>query len=1000
MKASDNTSHEELESLHSKQNTELNTPSNDPTLTNNTSLTTENNTASAVHINNSLLSQHQPTPSQAANPAISNAFQQIYLSSYANLNTTRNIWIKRASDIDATKIPFSGEDIHDLKVCILQFFGPDYIGSSAELGFVTVWKNGKKLTPGQMVDVEFLKDVTCENPLLLKNTHQVQNQTIVSSPSSSPRPSSSDLLEIESKKSLSLDITSTDIKSPSKSKDPHLSLNQTTTTTTTTTTTNNDNTSNSSNEKNENDLTNLKQRPSLSGSLQDQNLLKSLQLQSNLLPVNGLTNLNLSNINSSLSLQELSNLNRITNLNNINLLNQLNGGNNSGGTGSNSPNSLRQLNGLTNINSIAQLSQLGGINQLNNTGTSLTNMNSLAPLSGSLGINTIASLNNITATTSATLNTNANGVGMNNIINGLISLQNNSNGSRGLTTTSSFNDNIGAATSKLNPNVANNVPQDSQQQHLLSNTLSEIGSRDGSPVPVQESTNPSHQSDDEDAIDPEEQINDIYPPFTDIPKEIEEAVHRNTNRGWRLITIIETNDIPKFFEDQPQDWRVQRSATDRYPGFLVINYIGGLEGERNNMPSKSLNLTWDPETNDPSSKKYRKAKDLIDKQSMMYGSRFFCKGYPWCPSIVSSLNSVNTETAEFGKGGKKLAKRIKSSLSQSTGTLGVTSSPQTAQSGKINSTTGLYRSGNSILLDGQSNSMKRNFDCIHPENHETDSSNTDKGKSGNNTPSHRTLKISCNATLKIEIYASNLKKAVVYGKNLHGILGPISEFRPSDRIMSEACRAALSKDITYNRFLRQAEAMAIKYNIPKHRIPNRTQIRTFFERSRRGIRVTSFTSNNPVLNESVVPRSMVSSVESYFNQPPEQTNYATIDNTPPAPEMSPTQSHLQLRSPSLTLSNYQTTSLPSSTLMNSAVDDVDVDMYNNSDLGIIKIPPIYNPINSINFSNDSLTGITRSIANDLTTGINRSIFTNHTTSSNSSNSNNNTSSFHSNLFNS
>jgi hypothetical protein len=428
------------------------------------------------------------------------------------------------------------------------------------------------------------------------------------------------------------------------------------------------------------------------------------------------------------------------------------------------------------------------------------------------------------------------------------------------------------------------------------------------------------------------------------------------------------------------------------------------------MPSKSLNLSWNPETNDPSSAKYRKAKDLIDKQSMMYGSRFFCKGYPWCPSIVSSLHSVNTETAEFGKGGKKLAKRIKSSMNQTSGGIGVgASSPPPSHSGEIGGAS-LYHSGNSILLEGQSNSMKRNFDCIHPENHDGTSGNADDGKSGNGGSSHRTLKISCNATLKIEIYASNLKKAVVYGKNLHGILGPISEFRPSDRIMSEACRAALSKDITYNRFLRQAEAMAIKYNIPKHRIPNRTQIRTFFERSRRGNRnvggtsnsdspsinaATSLTSNHPLLNNGLVSDSLV---QAYISQQQEQTSYASLDNA--TSKVSPTQSHIHLRSPNLTLPNYQTTSLPNSSLIDSSVDDVDVDMYSNNDLGIIKIPSNFDSINSINFANSGLSGITASIANDLTTGINTSIFTTHNTSSNSSNSNSNTSNFHSNLFNS
>jgi len=896
-------------------NMEIQNSTNDHSLPSHPSLLpSENNPASTVHINNSLLSQHphQQLPSQAANPAITNSYQQIYLSSFANLSSTRNIWIKRDSDIDATKIPFSGEDIHDLKVCILQFFGPEYIGSSAELGFVTVWKDGKKLTPGQMVDAELLKNVTCENPLLLKNTHQVQTQSqaqaqiqsqaqaITTSSSSSPtpsnRPTTSNYLDLESNKSLSLDAATNETlllsskqnkepKSTVKSKDPQLTSNKD----------NNDsvNPSNhTSNEDNDHELSNLKQRQSLSTSLPEQNLLKSLQLQSNLLPVNGLTGVNLNNISNGLSLQELANLNGITNLNNLNLLNG--GGGNGNNSGSNSPTTLRQtlrqLNGLTNTN-------------------------------------------------------------------------------------------------------INNIVQLSQQLTQLNNS------------------NASHQSDEEDPVDPEEQINAIYPPFMDIPKEIEDAVHRNTHRGWRLITIIETNDIPKFFEDQPQDWRVQRSATDRYPGFLVINYIGGLEGERNNMPSKSLNLSWDPETNDPSSKKYRKAKDLIDKQSMMYGSRFFCKGYPWCPSIASSKNAVTTETTEFGKGGKKLAKRIKSSMNQSVGV--AASSPPPSQSGDMTPGS-IYRSGNSILLEGQSNSMKRNFDCIHPENHDSTSSVAEDGKSTNNAASHRALKLSCNATLKIEIYASNLKKAVIYGKNLHGILGPISEFRPSDRIMSEACRAALSKDITYNRFLRQAEAMAIKYNIPKHRIPNRTQIRTFFERSRRGSRITpvngtsnsespsinaaaSLTSNHRLLNNSLVS---VSSIQSYINQQQqEQTSYASSLD-PSTSKVSPTQSHLQLHSPNLTLSNYQTTPLSSSNLMDRSVDDVDVDMYSNNDLGIIKIPSSFNSItNSINFANGGLSGITASIANDLTTGINTSIF-NHTTSSNSSNSNSNTSNFHSNLFNS
>jgi len=66
--------------------------------------------------------------------------------------------------------------------------------------------------------------------------------------------------------------------------------------------------------------------------------------------------------------------------------------------------------------------------------------------------------------------------------------------------------------------------------------------------PVQDQ-NHSHQSDEEDSLDPEEQLNAIYPPFEDIPKEIEDAVQRNTHRGWRLITIIETTEIPKFFEE-------------------------------------------------------------------------------------------------------------------------------------------------------------------------------------------------------------------------------------------------------------------------------------------------------------------------------------------------------------------------------------------------------------------------------------------------------------------
>eukprot|EP00833_Pecoramyces_ruminatium_P009074 jgi/Orpsp1_1/1183106/evm.model.c7180000083883.2 len=383
---------------------------------------------------------------------------------------------------------------------------------------------------------------------------------------------------------------------------------------------------------------------------------------------------------------------------------------------------------------------------------------------------------------------------------------------------------------------------------------------------------------------------------------------------------------------------------------------------------------------------YRKSKDLIDKQSMMYGSRFFCKGYPWCPSIVSSLNSIDAETTDISsKNGKKLAKKLRTSLTQSAAVN--TSSPPPEVSNIFG------------------NSMKRNFDCMR---HGSRNTLSDDDKNNNSSQNHRSLKVSCNATLKIEIYASNLKKAVVYGKNLHGILGPISEFRPSDRIMSEACRAALSKDITYTRFLRQAEAMAIKYNIPKHRIPNRTQIRTFFERSRRGNRLAGYSSNaespsvtnaslntsHALLNSTLVSNIQAISILNQQHQPQESTNYSTI--TTSASKVSPnSQNHLQIpsHSPRLTLSNYHTSTLPNANLVDN-VDNVDVDMYSNNDLGIIKITPSFNSMNSIGFN-----GITASIANDLTTGINTSIFT-HTNSNNSSNTNNNNTNFHSSLFNS
>jgi len=732
-------------------------------------------------------------------------------------------------------------------------------------------------------------------------------------------------------------------------------------------------------------------------------------------------------------------ISNINGMSNINLLNQLAGGNG----GNPNPGTIRQLN---NLNNLAQLNQLGGINGLShlnvttsNASTSIQSISTLAPLN-----NTLVNFNSIQATaaslnpsTSSPLNTT---LGMNNIINGLVSLQS-LNNARSLTTTSTFNDSItipaSSNTNKINTNVPlatvasnNSIPslQDPIQSQSRSptpapnpnpnpnpnnNTNSILNGNTKVESPAPDDQNNSQHSDNEEPLDPEEQLNAIYPPFLDIPKEIEDAVHRNTNRGWRLITIIDTNDIPKFFEDQPQDWRVQRSATDRYPGYLIINYIGGLEGERNNMPSKALNLTWSPETNDPTSKMYRKSKDLIDKQSMMYGSRFFCKGYPWCPSIVSSLNSVDAETTEISsKNGKKLAKKLKTSLTQSASVN--TSSPPPEG-------VGLFRNSNGgLLLDGQSNSMKRNFDCMRLGGRSR-SMMSDDGKNDSSSQNQRSsLKVSCNATLKIEIYASNLKKAAIYGKNLHGILGPISEFRPSDRIMSEACRAALSKDITYTRFLRQAEAMAIKYNIPKHRIPNRTQIRTFFERSRRGNRLSGYASNsespsttNAPLTASNTSRtllnsSLVSNIRaiSLLNQQrtsrptPSSTqdtsNYSSIATATIPTTTNPNHIQVPSHSPRLSLSTYQATTLPSTSLIES-VDNVNVDMYNNNDLGIIKITPNFNStMDSIGF-NGGLSGITASIANDLTTGINTSIFT-HTNPTNSPNTNNNNTNFHSTLF--
>jgi len=432
------------------------------------------------------------------------------------------------------------------------------------------------------------------------------------------------------------------------------------------------------------------------------------------------------------------------------------------------------------------------------------------------------------------------------------------------------------------------------------------------------------------------------------------------------------------------------------------------------MPSKALNLTWSPETNDPTSKMYRKAKDLIDKQSMMYGSRFFCKGYPWCPSIVSSLTSIDAETTDISsKNGKKLAKRLKTSLNQSASVANSATSSPPPTGANIDGSPSLYRNsnGSDLLLDGQSNSMKRNFDSMrhsHDSNGSLVGKEDGKGNGSGSTQVHRSLKVSCNATLKIEIYASNLKKAVVYGKNLHGILGPISEYRPSDRIMSEACRAALSKDITYTRFLRQAEAMAIKYNIPKHRIPNRTQIRTFFERSRRGNRLANYTSNtdspNPAnaginTNPSLLNGGLVSNMSNMqaimsHQQPQETTTYSTITTASSTVSPNP---HIQIptQSPRLTLPSYHTTSLPNPSLIENVEN---VDMYSNNDLGIIKITPSFNSMNSLGF-NGGLSAITSSIANDLTTGINTSLFT-HTNSTNSTNTNGNNSNFHSNLFNS
>jgi len=1058
-------------------NSDLNTPTDDQhpgSLKNytDTLLISDGNPSpsSNLNIKNSMLTQSSPSSqqrtSQSSNSAVGNPFQQMYLSSFANLGSTRNIWIKRSTDIDATKIPFSGEDIHDLKVCIVQFFGSSYIGSSSELGFITVWKNGKKLQPGQVVDAELLKGISCENPLLLKNTGSGNVSTVATAKTTTSstndstaipptQPTASDLLEFDSSsKPVDLEGTANDDELSKSLKDSKTSSKSKDTNLTTLSETNNT----------ENDLVSLNKNrssPSSQPSLTDQNLLKSLQLTSSatstnsILPLSGLTNLNLGNLGGNLNLQGFPNLNGMGNLNNLSLLNQLNssggGGGSTTGNNTSSPNTLRQLNGLPS------LSSLGVINSLNNnsSGASLPTITSLAPLSQSLAtLNSIqASLNTNSSTAAvAALNSNSiNGVEMNqNLLNKLLSLRTNFTDS--LTTTTpttiektNLGNNSNTALSDVPTHPTHGTDTHSHthsHSHSHSHSRSHSQSRNPSHSPLMyknsnlespvQDQNHSHQSDEEDVLDPEEQLNALYPPFEDVPKEIEDAVQRNTHRGWRLITIIETTEIPKFFEDQPQDWRVQRSATDRYPGYLSINYIGGLEGERNNMPSKSLSLSWAPETNDPTSKMYRKAKDLIDKQSMMYGSRFFCKGYPWCPSIISSLNSVDTENPEFSsKNNKKLAKRLRTTLQQqqqqqqSLGTsnnrISPTSSipphpsrpPPASSTSNVNPSS-LYRSSNGLILDAPNNSMKRNFDSIHPDSHDTNNSTVnlnDGCKSNSGTVSHRALKISCNATLKIEIYASNLKKAVVYGKNLHGILGPISEFRPSDRIMSEACRAALSKDITYTRFLRQAEAMAIKYNIPKHRIPNRTQIRTFFERSRRGNRLmgyssssdsptstaaaaASLTSNHPLLNNG-----LVTNVQAILSQQPqpqptpsEPTNYTSLDQV--SAKVSPTQNQLQLpgQTSPLSLPNYNGGLID---------DDVDVDMYNNSDLGIIKIPSTFNSINSnFGFGNGGLSGITASIANDLTTGINTSIFTHTTTPSNSSNSNSNNSTFHSNLFNS
>ncbi|KAG4081559.1 hypothetical protein H8356DRAFT_1091140, partial [Neocallimastix lanati (nom. inval.)] len=253
------------------------------------------------------------------------------------------------------------------------------------------------------------------------------------------------------------------------------------------------------------------------------------------------------------------------------------------------------------VTQLNQLNGISGLNQLNSTtsnpSTSIQTLSSLAPLSNTLvNLNSIqASLNSINATTAASLNSSTSSplntnIGMNNIINGLVSLQN-LNNARGLTT-STFNDSLtispNSNTDKIASNTAistvanstsipslqnsnsrpNNTNSDTNNNYLNSN------SKVGSPVTVEDQNNSQH-SDNEEPLDPEEQVNAIYPQNVEVPKEIEDAVHRNTNRGWRLITVIDTNDIPKFFEDQPQDWRVQRSATDRYPGYLIfiIAYI-------------------------------------------------------------------------------------------------------------------------------------------------------------------------------------------------------------------------------------------------------------------------------------------------------------------------------------------------------------------------------------------------------------------------------------------